>query len=50
MDYASVGENMKGYIVNREEVYLVEPDTRFFSKLAGKVEHGAGLIFILISC
>lgn len=36
-DYAFVGKNMKGYIVNREEVILVEPDTRFFSTLAGKI-------------
>jgi hypothetical protein len=36
-DYASVEKNMKGYVVNREEVILVEPDTRFFSKLAGKI-------------
>ena len=33
-DYASVEKNMKGYIVNRVEVILVEPDRRFFSKLA----------------
>jgi hypothetical protein len=36
-DYAAVENNMKGYVVNREEVILVEPDTRFFSKLAGKI-------------
>jgi hypothetical protein len=36
-DYAFVAKNMKGYIVNREEVILVEPDTRFFSTLAGKI-------------
>lgn len=36
-DYAFMEKNMKGYVVNREEVILVEPDIRFFSKLASKV-------------
>lgn len=36
-DYISVEGGMRGYVVNREEVILVEPDTRFFSKLAGAV-------------
>jgi len=36
-DYASVEKNMKGYVVNREEVILLNPDTRFFSKLAGTI-------------
>jgi hypothetical protein len=35
-DFASIENNMTGYVVNREEVILVEPDTRFFSKLADK--------------
>lgn len=35
-DYAFVEKNMTGYVVNREEVILVEPDIRFFSMLAGK--------------
>ena len=36
-DYASVEKKMRGYVVNREEVILDEPDTRFFAKLAGKI-------------
>lgn len=36
-DYSTIEKNLKGYIVNREEVILVEPDTRFFSKLADKI-------------
>ncbi len=36
-DYASVERDMRGYLVNREEVILVEQDTRFFSKLAGEI-------------
>ncbi len=35
-DYAFVKKNMKGFIVNREEVIVVQPDTAFFSKLADK--------------
>ena len=44
---------MKGYVVNREEVILVEPDTRFFSKLAAKTgtaQDGSILISCLRSC
>lgn len=33
-DYRSVERGMRGYVVTREEVVIVEPDTRFFSKLA----------------
>ena len=44
-DYASVERNMKGYIVNRVEVILVEPDTRFFSKLAGKIGTAEDLLY-----
>ena len=36
-DYRSVERGMKGFVVNREEVIIVEPDTRFFSKLAGEI-------------
>lgn len=36
-DYRSVGRGMKGYVVTREEVIIVEPDSRFFSKLAGEI-------------
>lgn len=34
-DYRAVERGMRGYVVTREEVIIVEPDTRFFSKLAG---------------
>ncbi len=36
-DFVAVERGMRGYVVNREEVILVEPDTRFFSKLAGRI-------------
>lgn len=36
-DYGSVERGMRGFVVNREEVILVEPDTRFFSKLAREI-------------
>jgi hypothetical protein len=36
-DFGSVERGMRGYVVNREEVILIEPDTRFFSKLARKI-------------
>lgn len=36
-DYDYVVKNMKGFIVNREEVLIAEPDFVFFSKLAHKV-------------
>lgn len=36
-DYASVAMGMRGYVVNREEVILLEPDTRLFARLAREV-------------
>lgn len=36
-DYEYVVKNMKGFIVNREEVIVTEPDSNYFSKLAQKV-------------
>lgn len=36
-DYEQVLRDMKGFVVNRDEVILAEPDARYFSALAGKV-------------
>jgi hypothetical protein len=36
-DYEHAVRDMKGFVVNRDEVVLVEPDARFFSTLARKV-------------
>ncbi|HSM92590.1 MAG TPA: hypothetical protein VLT47_06835 [Anaeromyxobacteraceae bacterium] len=36
-NYRSVERGMKGYVVTREEVIIVEPDTRFFSNLAEEI-------------
>lgn len=39
-DYDRVLKDMKGFVVNRDEVILVEPDARYFSALARKVGTG----------
>jgi hypothetical protein len=36
-DYEFIEKNMKGFIVNREEVIVVQPDSAFFLKLANRV-------------
>lgn len=35
-DYALLGNKMKGFIINREEVVYIEPDVKFFLDLSQK--------------